>query len=137
MKQVRRFVRLEDLMKSTCRRTGRSTDICLCLACEFCLPPAERWGGKMCNLDAKEYDVPGFPGYTVDDKGIVRLYRYRKVRVVRPYLTASGSKRVNINRWKMGTRHRYGRCVDRLLREAREAECKMRIHNIDIKRGRE
>ena len=31
-----------------CKKKGIEPTVCYCLACEYCLPPAERIGGRMC-----------------------------------------------------------------------------------------
>ena len=33
---------------SYCKKKGIEPTVCYCLACEYCLPPSERIGGRMC-----------------------------------------------------------------------------------------
>ena len=39
---------------SYCKKKGIQPTVCYCLACEYCLPPSERIGGRMCENEVME-----------------------------------------------------------------------------------
>ena len=42
---------------SYCKKKGIEPTVCYCLACEYCLPPAERIGGRMCENEIMDTDI--------------------------------------------------------------------------------
>lgn len=43
---------------SYCKKYGTTPSVCYCLACEHCLPPAERINGRMCRDEVLDTDGP-------------------------------------------------------------------------------
>jgi hypothetical protein len=42
---------------SYCKKKGIEPTVCYCLACEYCLPPADRIGGRMCENEIMDTDI--------------------------------------------------------------------------------
>ena len=47
-------------MITHCKRFDRRTDEAVCLACEYCLPPAKRVGGKMCEMHVNKDPITAY-----------------------------------------------------------------------------
>lgn len=46
---------------SYCKKKGIQPTVSYCLACEYCLPPSERIGGRMCENEVNaEYTIDVF-----------------------------------------------------------------------------
>jgi len=41
---------------SYCKKKGIEPTVCYCLACEYCLPPSERIGDRMCENEVMDKD---------------------------------------------------------------------------------
>jgi len=41
---------------SYCKKKGIEPTVCYCLACEYCLPPSERIGDRMCENEVTDKD---------------------------------------------------------------------------------
>lgn len=39
---------------SYCKKKGIEPTVCYCLACEYCLPPSKRIGGRMCENEVMD-----------------------------------------------------------------------------------
>lgn len=57
---------------SYCKKKGIEPTVCYCLACEYCLPPAERIGGRMCENEIMDKQKDGDMKQTEEIKAIIR-----------------------------------------------------------------
>ena len=47
------FIKIKGTM-SYCKKKGIQPTVCYCLACEDCLPPSKRIGGRMCENEVMD-----------------------------------------------------------------------------------
>ena len=57
---------------SYCKKKGIEPTVCYCLACEYCLPPAERIGGRMCENEIMDKQKDGDMKQTEEIKAMIR-----------------------------------------------------------------